>query len=223
MVVSGDLTCPNCGAGYGPDDIFCESCGYDFITGSLPTPDEAAAAGVVAPGVPSAPSPSMEVGGDGPPSAPTTAGTQPVPSDDPTAVIELPVRLRITVSADADFFAAAVAEGELDFPVPPPPDAVMELSGGELHIGRTSESRAIHPDIDIAELTGDPAVSSRHAVLRVSPDGEVSVTDVGSTNGTFLDDPASSPVTVGEQFPVGPGVPVYVGAWTRIVIDKLEE
>ncbi|MGB5757974.1 MAG: hypothetical protein WBM50_13740, partial [Acidimicrobiales bacterium] len=28
--------CQNCDAPFGPDDMFCENCGYDFITGSLP-------------------------------------------------------------------------------------------------------------------------------------------------------------------------------------------
>ena len=31
--------CPNCGAPAAPGALFCESCGYDFTTGVLPTPD----------------------------------------------------------------------------------------------------------------------------------------------------------------------------------------
>ena len=31
-------TCPNCGAPWAPDDVFCEVCGLDFSTGQLPSP-----------------------------------------------------------------------------------------------------------------------------------------------------------------------------------------
>jgi hypothetical protein len=36
---SGPITCPNCSFPNLPDALFCENCGYDFTTGSLPEPD----------------------------------------------------------------------------------------------------------------------------------------------------------------------------------------
>jgi pSer/pThr/pTyr-binding forkhead associated (FHA) protein len=45
-------------------------------------------------------------------------------------------------------------------------------------------------------------VSSRHAVLEVSPAGEVFVLDQGSTNGTFLEGQRLSP---GQRVPWKPG------------------
>ncbi len=97
----------------------------------------------------------------------------------------------------------------------------MELAGNEFHVGRTSQSRAIHPDLDIAQLSGDPAVSSRHAVIRVLEDGTVSVTDVGSTNGTFIGEVDSKAIAVGEAVTVADATPVYVGAWTRLDISTV--
>jgi hypothetical protein len=35
----GPITCPNCSFPNLPDALFCENCGYDFTTGSLPEPD----------------------------------------------------------------------------------------------------------------------------------------------------------------------------------------
>ena len=32
------VTCPNCSTENPADALFCESCGYDFTTGQLPTP-----------------------------------------------------------------------------------------------------------------------------------------------------------------------------------------
>ena len=88
--------------------------------------------------------------------------------------------------ADEDYFNVAVSSGELFFPDPIPDARYLELAVEEVHIGRTSKSRAIHPDIDVTDLTGDLAVSSRHAVIRVDVAGGLSIIDVGSTNGTFV-------------------------------------
>ncbi len=50
-------SCPNCGEDATPDALFCESCGYDFTTGTMPRPAEASAAPVtpLAPLAPAAP------------------------------------------------------------------------------------------------------------------------------------------------------------------------
>ena len=39
--MSEGTACANCGEPHGPDDVFCEACGFDFLTGSLPTPEAA--------------------------------------------------------------------------------------------------------------------------------------------------------------------------------------
>ena len=108
--------------------------------------------------------------------------------------------------------------GEIDFPDDPVATQTLELAGEEIHIGRTSASRAIHPDIDVAELTKDQAVSSRHAVIRVLNGGNLELIDVGSTNGTFLESPSSEAIDQGTSLELQPGVPVYVGAWTKLTV-----
>ena len=183
MSTANELVCNNCGVPHGADDIFCENCGYDFITGSLPGPSEEF----------------------------TPKASQP-------AAVESPLAFWVDVGADRNYYDVVVAEGELSFPDPPPMSQTVELSGVELHIGRTSKSKAIHPDIDIAALTGDPAVSARHAVLKVDDDGSITVTDIGSTNGTYIGTPESSSITPGTAVPVTFGTPIFVGAWTRLVL-----
>lgn len=196
--------CDHCGVAYGPDDLFCENCGYDFVTGSLPEGDDGAP---VAPEVP-------PLSAGGPSVAPSVLNP-----DSATDIGDVP-RVTVTVSVDEAFFAEVVSEGEIELPDPVPADRVLELAGSELHIGRTSESRAIHPDIDVAELTNDQAVSSRHAVLRVGADGSLSIVDVGSTNGTFLDAVDSDAIDHGVPIDVTPGTPIYVGAWTRLTVSS---
>ncbi len=206
MNAPGELSCRNCGVAYGPDDIFCESCGYDFITGSLPSAAEAAQL------APSASDLSLSPGGV----APGSDGPRPAgPSGSGSA------QLRFDVSADRTYFDAVVSVGELQFPDPVPEAKQIDLETMEIHIGRTSQSRAIHPDLDIAELTGDPAVSSRHAVVRVASDGSLTVTDIGSTNGTIVGPVDGEAIKAGEAVPLDSGSSVYLGAWTRLHITVL--
>jgi hypothetical protein len=206
-----ESACDNCGVSHGPDDIFCENCGYDFITGSLPRTDEHfPVAPIPATGTVTAERPAPDGAPPEAPSPPPPAGSR---SSGP-----LVSKLRFEIGVDRPYFDSVVSEGELQFPDPVPDVKELELAGTELHIGRTSESRAIHPDLDIADLTGDPAVSSRHAVVRVASDGGMTITDVGSTNGTFVGSVDADPITVGEPVALEPGTPVYVGAWTRLRI-----
>ncbi|MDH3680822.1 MAG: FHA domain-containing protein [Acidimicrobiia bacterium] len=210
---NGELSCGNCGVGHGPDDIFCENCGYDFITGSLPSGDEGMTPPIIAP-------PAAEVTGGA--AAPGSGESPAVATAQPAVTVAGGVaKLRFSIGADRTYFDAVVSEGELDFPDPEPMATDIELTGTEFHIGRTSQSRAIHPDLDIAHLTGDPAVSSRHAVIRVADDGTVSVTDVGSTNGTFVGSVDGMAITVGEPVLLEPKTALYVGAWTRLEVTPV--
>lgn len=51
------VSCPHCGSMNSADNLFCESCGYDFTTGQVPEPVAAAA--------PAEPQPDVVVGGAG--------------------------------------------------------------------------------------------------------------------------------------------------------------
>ncbi|MCP3989169.1 MAG: FHA domain-containing protein [Actinomycetia bacterium] len=201
------MSCENCGVNHGPDDIFCENCGYDFITGSLPGPNEQFSPPAAAQ------SPEERFGGALFPDPPAVPGA---PASARALTEQVTISVRVEISADQAYYASVVAEGELSFPQSIPPPVHVDLVGTEIHIGRASDSRAIHPDIDVADLTGDPAVSSRHAVVRGTADGTMTVTDVGSTNGTYVNSFSGSSIGVGQPIVIGPGVDVYVGAWTRL-------
>lgn len=175
--------CPNCDIAHREDDLFCENCGYDFITGSLP-----------ATGANDAPVPN------------SVANDQPPQQSQVTARIEV----------SPEYFAHAVEDSELTIPDPIPPGAEVTFTDTEIHIGRTSESRGIHPQIDLASITADPAVSSRHAVIRLAANGAVSVTDVGSTNGTVIGDPSGETIEPNVAYDLDPDTWIYLGAWTRL-------
>ncbi|WP_035793413.1 FtsK/SpoIIIE domain-containing protein [Kitasatospora mediocidica] len=83
------------------------------------------------------------------------------------------------------------------------PDAggVHRLHGRQIRVGRSSEA-----DVPL----DDPDVSRLHLALHLGPDGDVTVRDLGSTNGTTLD---GRPLT-GEELPLPEGALLRLGEST---------
>ncbi|WP_462202996.1 FHA domain-containing protein [Frankia sp. CcWB3] len=97
------------------------------------------------------------------------------------------------------------------------PRRVFALAGSQMLVGRRSESRGIHPDIDLSGAPEDPGISRSHALFELLPDGGYAVRDPGSTNGTRLND-EPDPIEPGQPVPLRDGDRVYLGAWTRITL-----
>jgi hypothetical protein len=83
-----------------------------------------------------------------------------------------------------------------------------------LHIGRTSQSRAINPEIS---LDFDSAVSHRHAVLTRNNAKGWSIRDVGSSNGTRLN---GKDIQAMIDVPLQPGDRVTLGHWTCLTLSR---
>lgn len=103
------------------------------------------------------------------------------------------------------------------------PPRVVGLRHTSLLVGRFSQSRNIHPDIDCGT---DSGVSRRHAQL--TTDGSRWwVEDLDSANGTFVGDAVGDlptrPIPPGQKTEVGPDDRVYLGSWTRLVIREALE
>lgn len=81
-----------------------------------------------------------------------------VPGEDEAADDAVPAQLHVVAGPDAG--------------------GVHLLHGGQIRIGRSADA-----DVPL----DDPDVSRLHCAVTVSEDGQVSVTDLGSTNGTSLD------------------------------------
>ncbi len=170
--------CPQCSTPPASGDLFCENCGFDFITESSPEHEA------------DTPSPAAE-----------TASA--------LATVE--------VAVDAEHHRYMDPDGQLTLPDPVPEPASVTLAPASL-IGRRSQSRGVYPEIDASTLTGDPATSSRHAMLRRREDGTWVVADLSSTNGTYLrrndDDPTM--LDPGVEVSVDENTTILVGAWTSI-------
>ena len=237
---STGLACPNCSVQNLPEALFCEACGYDFTTGTMPrtaseeddTPtNEQPAVGVD--GLPLAPvDPDAQAGaganGTADPSggeldqtaAAADAGT--APDQDGTGATAAPPTRPIAewvaeIWVDPDWYRTQNSPDPL--PSPGLPEVVL-LSDPSVLVGRASQSRNIHPQIDCGN---DSGVSRRHAQL--TTDGRRWwVEDLQSSNGTFVA-PASGPlpkdpIDPGDRAELNPDDRVYVGGWTRMVIRR---
>jgi len=125
------------------------------------------------------------------------------------------------ISADRvqfDHFAASSIQFPSDFV-----ERRFELDGPAVRIGRSrgpAGGSNSAPEIDLAGTSEDPGVSRLHAVLERQADGSYAVRDLGSTNGTTVnDDPA--PVATDAAKPLADGDRVRVGAWTTITVRAI--
>ena len=206
------VPCPHCGSVNTADALFCEDCGYDFTTGQAPEPVPTGTVPVVSGGSPAASAPVASTS----PADPST----PAPLPGPPGWI-------VIVEIDPEWFEL---KGTLaDQPCPQPSSSTIPLALAMVHIGRSSQSRGIHPEI---AMDADTAVSRRHAQLVATsstgdpgaePDS-YAVVDLGSTNGTFVvksglePDAAIEPIASGVPMPLSDGDRIYIGAWSRLTI-----
>ena len=195
-------------------DDFCDTCGAR-ITGAAPSPAVPA---------PAAPAPA-HAGGDpcphcGTPRAGTGRfcedcgfdhNTGKIPTLSPAGTPAAP--WTATITADRAYFEANAIEG-VDFPERTRTRTIT-LPSPQARIGRRSSSKGTDPEIDLAD--DDPGVSHSHALLTLSVDGVWLLSDLGSTNGTYLND-EQNPLMAGRSRSLTDGDQVHVGAWTTITL-----
>jgi len=179
--------------------LFCEACGYDFTTGTMPRSNTPT------------PGPTTSTN-------PLDLGATPAGATVPTPVAPVVgVEWVAEVWVDPDWYADQESDEELPSPGLP---VVVPLRTRSLLIGRRSVSRNIHPDIECAS---DVGVSRRQAQL--TTDGQRWwVEDLQSSNGTYVG-AASGPLPddalpPGQRRELAQDDRIYLGAWTRIVVRR---
>jgi hypothetical protein len=199
----GRQPCPNCGGENSVDALFCENCGYDFTTGTMPR---------------------SLVGTQSP--SPTSVDARPVPSipapttGNGSTVSEETFDWVAEVWIDPAWYQAQQSPDPMPSPGLP---VVVPLRSKSILIGRTSRSRNIHPQID---CESDSGVSRRQTQL--TTDGSRWwVEDLDSANGTFVARATgpvpADPIPVGVKHELAADDRIYVGAWTRIVVRQATE
>ena len=104
------------------------------------------------------------------------------------------------------------AEPDPETPCPTnAPERSFPLDLPENLVGRRSVARSILPIVAL----NDPGVSHRHLMVYRNTDATLAVSDLGSTNGTFLNG-SSERLEPGVKTSVADGDHVELGRWTRI-------
>ena len=181
--------CPDCSTPHEADSgNFCEICGYNFLTSIK--------------------------GGDLLSSFPPikssnsifTAPTQrPTPTTiPPISAAHAIVQWQLIISIDSSL---ATPDSP---PAPAQAPITIQLNQGINSIGRSSQARAIYPEIP---LDFDDAVSSRHAILTLHPDGTLILRDIGSSNGTMVN---GKEIAIMADISISSGDEITLGHWTRI-------
>jgi hypothetical protein len=221
-------SCPRCGTTRAGQ--FCEACGFSFNTPTFTPASPAPPPAPVYPPGPMQPGPmhSGPVSPTGPtippptvpppvpsyssaPMAPQASSSFPYPQTTWTAIVGADRAYYERVQAVTGPEGAAVA-----FPSYCA-ERRFQLLGTQMRIGRRSVSRGLAPEIDLTGPPADPGISRLHAVLVAAPDGNWTVLDPGSANGTLVN---GNEIAIGHQIPLHDGDRINLGAWTAITVHR---
>ncbi|HEX5300599.1 MAG TPA: FHA domain-containing protein [Streptosporangiaceae bacterium] len=175
-------------------------------------PVSAPSAGPAAPPA-SMPSPAAPAPAQAPPVVSAAPPTRPIPA--------LAAAWTVLVASDRAYYDMMKSVRDqrgpdVAFPAVPGQRRIR-LTGHQMRIGRRSATRELKPEIDLAEQPVDPGVSRLHAVLIATSDGNWSILDPGSANGTLLN---GREIPAGEQIPLQEGDRINLGAWTVISMHR---
>jgi pSer/pThr/pTyr-binding forkhead associated (FHA) protein len=187
-------SCPDCSTPHEADSgNFCEICGYNFLTSTkggdllsnFPLPINSSASIFT---------------------APTQRPTPPTSGS--ISAANAIVQWQLIISIDPSLATPDSPQAPIQAPIS------IRLNQGTNAIGRTSQARAIRPEIP---LDWDDAVSSRHAILTLHPDGTLVLRDIDSSNGTMVN---GKEIAIMADISISSGDEITLGHWTKIKISR---
>ena len=196
--------------------IKCSECGYENIDG-LDYCDGCGAKLAAAPagesGGAAAPAPAAE---SAPAAAADETHAEPPPSEAPTGEIKPPEAIAAAAAAapaaepaPAAAAAGATARAKLQVVRGGRKGQEFPLEDGNNLVGRWDPETGSFPEVDLDQDDPEAKISRKHALIRFES-GKITVEDIGSLNGTY----------VNRQPRLMPGNPVELKTGDEIIIGK---
>src|SRR5579885_335959 len=190
--------------------IKCSECGYENMDGldycdgcgAKLAADASAAAGA-APETPPAAPPEAEK------PAEAAAAEEPKPAEAPTGEIKPEAAKPAEAPAPAPAAAAVPFKAKLKIVRGGRKDQEFPLEDGNNLVGRWDPDTGAFPEVDLDADDPEAKVSRKHALIRIA-DGKITVEDIGSLNGTYVNRGAR----------LQPGSPVELKSGDEIIIGK---
>src|SRR5438105_1157304 len=217
------IKCTECGYENMDGLDYCDGCGAKLTGAGQPPHDEVAQ--------PVA-KPVEETAGTGTP-APGVNPASPTPLNEPTTPSAMTAEKEEELAGDKvaapapEEAPAAPSEPAAPSPAPPPAAAEMTfkaklkivrggrqghefpLEGGNNLVGRWDPETGAFPEVDMEADDPEAKISRKHALIRIE-NGKITVEDIGSLNGTY----------VNRQPRLQPGNPVEIKTGDEIIIGK---
>jgi hypothetical protein len=193
------IKCSECGYENMDGLDYCDGCGAKLAAADTSAPP----AGAAAPEAPAA-GPEAEKPADAQPAAESK------PSEAPTG--EIKPESAAPAEAPAPAAAAAVAAFKARLKIvrgSPRKDQEFPLEDGNNLVGRWDPETGAFPEVDLDADDPEAKISRKHALIRIA-EGKITVEDIGSLNGTYVNRGAR----------LQPGTPVELKTGDEIIIGK---
>jgi len=198
------IKCSECGYENMDGLDYCDGCGAKLAAADASAP----AAGAAAPETP-APAPEADKPAE-PPPAEAPSGAESKPSEAPTG--EIKPAQATPAEAPAPAAAAAVVaafKARLKVVRGGRKDQEFPLEDGNNLVGRWDPETGAFPEVDLDADDPEAKISRKHALIRIA-EGKITVEDIGSLNGTY--------VNRGSR--LQPGSPIELKTGDEIIIGK---
>ncbi len=193
--------------------IKCSECGYENMDGldycdgcGAKLAAEASAAAGPAPEAPPAPAPEPEKPAETAAAAPAEEHK---PSEAPTGEIKPEAAKPAEAPAPAAAAGAVPIKAKLKVVRGGRKDQEFPLEDGNNLVGRWDPETGSFPEVDLDADDPEAKISRKHALIRIA-EGKITVEDIGSLNGTYVNRGAR----------LQPGSPVELKSGDEIIIGK---
>jgi pSer/pThr/pTyr-binding forkhead associated (FHA) protein len=194
------IKCGECGYENMDGLDYCDGCGAKLAASAAPAAPPAPEAKADA----SAPAAEAKPDGAAAPAAETAATPEAPPAEAPTGDLAKPDAAAAAPSAAPAAFKAKLSvvrggrKGQ-EFP----------LEDGNNLVGRWDPDTGSFPEVDLDADDPEAKISRKHALIRIEG-GKITIEDIGSLNGTY----------VNRQPRLAPGTPVEVKTGDEVIIGK---